>query len=223
MATTEEQQVIHPGWAILAVVASFVLFVFLGAASLVFFGTGPTMVLGELLIAVVPLCYMLYKRVNIKRYIGLEMKPKYILLGVAFGAFLLLFDVVVTGVLVSIFGASEAIQESNALVANTSSSPEGLVLVILSLSLAGLCEEFAFRGFLQTSINSKYSFWIALIVSSLAFGLVHFDPQAVYTASAFLIGLVLGFIYHHWHSYVVSATAHATMNLIVLAILLFIP
>jgi membrane protease YdiL (CAAX protease family) len=101
-----------------------------------------------------------------------------------------------------------------------SASPSGLVAVIASLSLAGICEEFTFRGFLQTAINSKYSFAIALFVSSLSFGLFHVDVQGLYTISAFLMGLVLGLIYHRFHSYTVSAITHSTLNLIVLATLL---
>jgi membrane protease YdiL (CAAX protease family) len=37
--------------------------------------------------------------------------------------------------------------------------------------------------------------------------------------AAFITGLALGFIYHRWN-YTTSATAHATMNLIVLLFLL---
>jgi membrane protease YdiL (CAAX protease family) len=166
---------------------------------------------------------MLYRRVNIGSYMGLKMRPKYILLGITFGALLFLFDIVVSNALVSLLGESEAIREANDLILNMASSWEGLVLVTIGLSLAGVCEEFTFRGFLQTAVNSKYSFGISLLISSLAFGLFHFDPQrGVYTLAAFFMGLALGYIYHRWHSYVVSATAHATMNLIVLALQLLI-
>jgi membrane protease YdiL (CAAX protease family) len=42
----------------------------------------------------------------------------------------------------------------------------------------------------------------------------------IYFVYAFLAGLVLGYIYHRWNSYVTSAITHATYNLIVLAILM---
>jgi len=95
------------------------------------------------------------------------------------------------------------------------------------LALAGICEEFAFRGFLQTSIfkstsatkSSTYAFVIAVLISAGVFGIFHFDPQAVYTIAAFITGLALGYIYHRWN-YTTSAMAHASMNLIVLALLL---
>lgn len=218
----KESGTISPVAAILAVVASFLLLLFLGSAFAIWFGYGIATVLAELLVLVVPLGYMLHKKVNIRSYIGLDTRPLYILLGLAFGTFIFIFDLFISALLFSIFGPSKAVEESNDLITNISSTPEGLLEVIAALSLAGVCEEFTFRGFLQSAINSKYSFGIALLVSSLAFGFFHFDPQAVYIISAFLIGLLLGYIYHRWHSYTVSAVAHATVNLIALTIMLLI-
>jgi membrane protease YdiL (CAAX protease family) len=216
----EQKEVIPPHMAILAVVVTFILLLFVGAAFFIFLDYGVAMVLSELLIIVVPLGYMLYRKVDIRSYIGLDTKPLKFLLGIVFGISIFFFDILVSFTLVSIFGTSAAVEEANSAIMEVSASPRGLLLVIIALSLAGICEEFTFRGFLQTSINNKYSTGTALIVSSLAFGFFHFDPQAVYTISAFLIGLLLGYIYHRWHSYVMSAVTHATVNLITLAIML---
>jgi hypothetical protein len=216
----EKADVVSPSEAVLVVVVTFVVFLFLGIAFFLLLGTGPTLILGELLILIVPLSYLLSKHVDIKGYIGLDIKPKVILLGVASGVLLLFVDVAGSAVLTSIFGVSKAVEESNAILTDLSSSTPGLISVIVALSLTGICEEFAFRGFLQNTINRKYGFVPAVIVSSLAWGLFHFDPQFVYIISVFLMGLILGYIYHHWNSYVVSAIAHSTLNLIVLAFLL---
>lgn len=212
---------VSPLAAILAIAVTFILFLFLGAALVILFGYPFALIFGEILLIVVPLGYMLYRRVDVGSYIRLEVKPRTILLGLAFGAFLFLFDLVIVAVLTSIFGVSEVVKETNELILNMSGSPQGLLSLIVALSLAGVCEEFTFRGFLQTAINSRYSSIVALLVSSIVFGLFHFDPQAVYTLSAFLMGLMLGYIYYRWRSYVVSAVAHATLNLIVLTIILF--
>lgn len=219
----KETEEISPSAAVLAVVASFLLTLFLGFFIITLFGEGLFMVLGELLIAAVPFCYMVYKGVDIKKYIGLEINFKTLALGVAVGALLLLFDIFISNVLITLLGPSEAVEQSNRRVVEMSSSMEGLILIITTLTLAGICEEFTFRGFLQNAIGRKYSSGVALLASSLAFGLVHFDPQMVYTISAFLLGLVLGYIYHRWRSYTISATAHATLNLIVLALAIFLP
>ncbi|MEM3783909.1 MAG: type II CAAX endopeptidase family protein [Candidatus Bathyarchaeia archaeon] len=215
-------QTISPSEAILLVIASFFLLLF-GAAFVDWIGYGITMMLGELLLIVLPLGYMLLKTIDVKSYIGLQVNSRRILLGVIIGILLLFFEVIVNGVLVSAFGESEAVRQSNQIIAEMSRSAEGLIMVIATLVLAGICEEFTFRGFLQTAMNSKYPAWVALVTSSLVFGLFHFDPQAVYTLSAFSLGLVLGYVYHHWHSYTVSATAHVTLNLIVFALITLMP
>ena len=216
----EKANVVSTLNAILVVVVTFFLVLFLGAFFFLTLGAGLALVLSELLILLVPLSFMLLKHVNIKSYVGLDVKPKFIMLGFASGILLFFLDVGVSFVLTSIFGVSQAVEDSNAMITSLGASTSGLILVILALSLAGVCEEFAFRGFLQNTINRRYSFIPAVIVSSVTFGLFHFDPQLVYILSAIIAGLALGYIYHRWNSYVVSATAHSTVNLIVLVILL---
>jgi membrane protease YdiL (CAAX protease family) len=207
---------------VLVIVATFFLVMFLGAILLIFVGSGPALVLSELIILIVPLGYLLFKHVDIKRYVGLDVTPKLVLLGFVSAALLLAVDIAVSIVLTAIFGDSQTVQESNNTIIELSSSPEGLISVVSALGLAGVCEEFAFRGFLQSTLTRRYSFIPALIVSAFTFGLFHFDPQLVYILSATSAGLVLGYVYHRWNSYVVSAIAHSTVNLLVLVSLLLV-
>jgi membrane protease YdiL (CAAX protease family) len=206
--------------AVLVIVVTFFLILFLGYIFSYTLGNGPGLVLSELLILIVPLGYMLAKHVDIKRYVGLDVNPKLVVLGFASAALLLFVDIAVSVVLTAIFGVSQAVEESNAIITDLSSSPGGLIAVIAALGLAGVCEEFAFRGFLQSTLTRRYSFIPALITSAFVFGLFHFDPQLVYILSAMTAGLVLGYVYHRWNSYVVSAIAHSTVNLVVLVTLL---
>ena len=207
---------------VLVIVVTFFLVMFLGAILLIFVGSGPALVLSELIILIVPLGYLLFKHVDIKRYVGLDVTPKLVLLGFVSAALLLAVDIAVSIVLTAIFGDSQTVQESNNTIIELSSSPEGLISVVSALGLAGVCEEFAFRGFLQSTLTRRYSFIPALIVSAFTFGLFHFDPQLVYILSAASAGLVLGYVYHRWNSYVVSAIAHSTVNLLVLLSLLLV-
>jgi membrane protease YdiL (CAAX protease family) len=207
----------------LVIVVTFFLVLFLGFIFIYTLGNGPALVLSELLIMLVPLGYMLVKHVDIKRYVGLDVNPKLIMLGFASGALLLFVDIIVSAVLTAIFGVSQAIEESNTIITDLSSTTWGLIAVIAALGLAGVCEEFAFRGFLQSTLTRRYSFIPAVIVSAFVFGLFHFDPQLVYILSALTAGLVLGYVYHRWNSYVVSAIAHSTLNLVVLVTLLLMP
>jgi membrane protease YdiL (CAAX protease family) len=207
--------------AILVIVVTFALLWFLGSLFYLVLDDGLALVLSELIILIVPLGYLIVKRVNIKRYVGLDVNPKLVILGLASGALLLCVDIIVSVALTSIFGESQAVQESNAMITELSSSTGGLIAVTAALGLAGVCEEFAFRGFLQSTLTRRYSFIPAVIVSAFAFGLFHFDIQLVYILSAMTAGLVLGYVYHRWNSYVVSAIAHSTVNLVVLSVLLF--
>jgi membrane protease YdiL (CAAX protease family) len=225
---TQKPAFVPPWEAALVIVVTFFVFLFVGGALLFTVGDGPTLVVGELLILIVPLIYLVSKRIDVKSYIKLDLKPKYVLLGIGFGGVLLLLNIVVSGALTVLLGESQAVQQSNNLIASLSATPFGFIAVAVSLALAGICEEFAFRGFLQNSIfkslaakiSPTYAFAVAVFISAAIFGLFHFDPQAVYTLSAFITGLALGYVYHKWN-YTTSATAHASMNLIVLALLLF--
>ncbi len=213
--------------AALVTVATFFVFLFLSGSSLVAFGEAPTLVIGELLILAVPLIYLLSKHVDVKSYVRLDLNPRFVVIGLGCGVLLLLLNIVVSGALTYFFGTSKAVEQSNQLISSLSAEPWGFAAVAISLVLAGICEEFAFRGFLQNSIfkslirskPSKYSASVAVIIAALVFGLFHVDPQGIYTASAFMSGIALGYVYHRWN-YTTSATAHAFMNLIVLAFLL---
>ena len=205
--------------AVLVIVVTFVLIMLLGSIFYLALDTGLALVISELIILIVPLGYLLYKRVNIKSYIGLDVNPRLVLWGFVSAAILLSVDIAVSAVLFIIFGESQAVIESNTLITDLSATPSGLIYVATALGLAGVCEEFAFRGFLQNTLTRRFSFIPAVITSAFVFGLFHFDPQLVYIISAMSAGLVLGYIYHHWNSYIVAAIAHSSVNLIVLALL----
>ncbi|MCW4009825.1 MAG: CPBP family intramembrane metalloprotease [Candidatus Bathyarchaeota archaeon] len=227
MLESQRPKTVSPGEAGLVIVVTFFIFVYLSMMVQFAFGDATALIVGELLILAVPLIYLLTKRVNIRNYVKIDENPKHIVIGLACAALLLLVNIAVSNTLLLIFGESTAVEQSNALLTGLSGTPSGLAAVAASLALAGICEEFAFRGFLQNSIFKsfskskppKFSFAVAVIISSLVFGLFHFDPQLVYTIAAFTTGLALGYMYYRWN-YTVSATAHAGMNLIVLVLLL---
>lgn len=212
----------------MVIVVTFFVFLFVSAASGLLFGNEPTLIVGELLILIVPLIYLLSKRVDVKSYVKLNLNPKYIVLGIGLGVLLLFLNIAVSAALTYVFGESQTVDQANQLLTDLSATPTGLAAVASSLALAGVCEEFAFRGFLQQTIfkslsttkSQTYAFTVAVLISSAIFGLFHFDPQFVYILAALITGAALGVMFHRWN-YTTSATAHATMNLIVLALLLF--
>jgi len=68
-----------------------------------------------------------------------------------------------------------------------------LELALLA-SLAGIGEEVLFRGFLMSWVETWGGYWPALIISSLAFGLMH-AVTWVYTVFACLAGMYFGWLY----------------------------
>jgi membrane protease YdiL (CAAX protease family) len=215
----QKVELISPFEAGLVITLTFFLTAIVGAILLLTFGYGPTLVLGELLILAIPLGYLISKRVDVKSFVGINFKPKFLLIGVGCGGILILLNIIISGMLTYIFGNSQAVEQSNALLKNLSLTPSGLIIAAASLALAGICEEFAFRGFLQKTLTKRYSFVPAIVISAAVFGIFHFDPQVVYTLAAFLSGLFLGYTYYRWN-YITAATAHLVMNLIVLAVII---
>ena len=71
------------------------------------------------------------------------------------------------------------------------SQPIWLILLAFAMAPA-ICEEIAFRGFILTGFDRGRSTGVAIVLSSLAFGIMHMIPQQVFNAA--LLGLVLGLI-----------------------------
>lgn len=206
---------------VLVIIVTFFLAMLLGSLLFLTIDIGLALILTELIILFVPLGYMLYKGIDVRRYIGLDINPKLVILGFVSGVILLCVDIIVSLVLFAIFGESQAVIESNNMITELSASSWGLVTVATALGLAGICEEFAFRGFLQSTLTRRISFIPAVFISSFTFGIFHFDPQLVYILSALSAGLFLGYVYHRWNSYIVAVIAHSSVNLLVLVALLF--
>lgn len=72
-----------------------------------------------------------------------------------------------------------------------SSDAVPLPLLILALAVApAVCEEIAFRGFLLSGFSRGGKIRVAVIMSSVAFGIIHMIPQQVFNAA--LLGIILG-------------------------------
>ena len=67
----------------------------------------------------------------------------------------------------------------------------GIVILAFAVTPA-ICEEIAFRGFLLAGFRRRGRIAVAIVLSSLAFGLIHMIPHQVFNAT--LLGLLLGAI-----------------------------
>lgn len=83
-------------------------------------------------------------------------------------------------------------------------------LIVIAL-VPAICEEFFFRGALQNFIyRSSKNMWLAVLLASIIFSLVHFSGYGFLTRV--LLGLVLGLIYHYSGSLWLSILAHFINN-----------
>lgn len=83
---------------------------------------------------------------------------------------------------------------------------------VSSLIVAPFFEEILFRGIFIKKITEKYSPAIAILFSSLLFGLYHMDfEQSVY---AFFIGIILGIIYFKTKNLSLVIVIHFLNNLL---------
>ena len=74
-----------------------------------------------------------------------------------------------------------------------SSKKQDLWLVLLAFAATpAICEELAFRGFLLSGFRRSGKVGVAIVLSSLTFGIIHMIPQQVFNAA--LLGVVLGTI-----------------------------
>lgn len=91
-------------------------------------------------------------------------------------------------------------------------SPAELALVA---ALAGLAEEVLFRGVLQGELARRLPDFLALVLTSAAFGLAHFLTLS-YALLAALAGLYLGTLYWVQGNLLVPIVAHALYDLVAL-------
>jgi sodium transport system permease protein len=69
----------------------------------------------------------------------------------------------------------------------------GIWLPLLAFAVApAVCEELAFRGFMLSGMQRSGRPWLPIILTSVAFGIIHMIPQQVF--NAILLGFVLGLL-----------------------------
>lgn len=85
-------------------------------------------------------------------------------------------------------------------------------VVLTTVVMAPLLEEVLFRGLLQDATVNRYGAVRGILIASAVFGVVHLIPMQV--ISAFVMGLVLGYVYYRTRSLLPPVLLHAANNLI---------
>jgi len=87
----------------------------------------------------------------------------------------------------------------------------GVWLPLLAFAIApAVCEELAFRGFMLSGLQRSGRPWLPIIMSSVAFGIVHMIPQQVF--NAILLGIVLGILAVRSGSLIPGLVFHLLFN-----------
>ena len=89
--------------------------------------------------------------------------------------------------------------------------PIGVLLAVVVVGvLAPVGEELFFRGYLQTRLRRVWSAGPAILVTALAFGVIHGEPM--HGVLAFGLGLYLGLVTERAESVVPAMICHAANN-----------
>jgi sodium transport system permease protein len=82
---------------------------------------------------------------------------------------------------------------------------------LLAFAVApAVCEELAFRGFILSGMQRSGRRWLPIVMSSVAFGIVHLISQQVF--NAILLGLVLGLLAVRSRSLIPCIVFHFLFN-----------
>ncbi len=88
-----------------------------------------------------------------------------------------------------------------------------MLLIIITVAVTpAICEEFFFRGFVQRSFEFKLSPFWAILITSIFFGLYHFNPYGLLPLIG--IGFYLGYAVYKSDSIVTSIILHFINNFV---------
>jgi membrane protease YdiL (CAAX protease family) len=139
-----------------------------------------------------------------------------VLLGLALYPAISVLGVILTAIFQSAVGRDIQAPEQ---LSNHLGTWGAILAVTYALVVAPFAEEFFFRGLLFRSLRDRYGFWPGAIVSSFAFGLVHYVPapwqDAILLQTIMVFtGFALATIYERRGNLVADWAAHATFNAI---------
>lgn len=171
--------------------------------------------LGQSILLLLGLWFLIKNRKNILDYAKLQMPPWW--------SFLVVIPVVLATLMISSFvtALSMLLTRSIGLIdippqEFTLMTTNNLLLVLTFSLLPGIVEEFFCRGVLLPAYEESVSTKQAIIYSSLMFGLMHFNVWNV--LSPMVLGIVFSLLTIRFESIIPSMFGHALFNLLVLGV-----
>ncbi len=87
---------------------------------------------------------------------------------------------------------------------------EYIIVIMVVAVTPAICEEIFFRGFAQKSYELKLKPWMAILLTSLVFGLYHFNPYGLVALIA--LGAYFGYVAYQTESIFVVISLHFLNN-----------
>ena len=78
---------------------------------------------------------------------------------------------------------------------------------------AGICEELLFRGYLIQLVSNDFPTYIAVIISSILFGLGHIYQGAVHVIRTAILGFIMALIYLVTESIIIPIILHIMLDM----------
>jgi len=153
------------------------------------------MMSGELIIGTLPILFLIRNGISPSEYTRFRFNIESILIGSLLGVAMWLFNMNVVRIVYMLFGPSESIERTNKIVSLLIGTDFGLLLTTISMIITSISEEIAYRGLLYNALDRAYGSNVAILGSSIVFGLSHFDLTGVYIFVTFLLGLILSYTY----------------------------
>ncbi|AMX00152.1 CPBP family intramembrane metalloprotease [Rummeliibacillus stabekisii] len=144
-----------------------------------------------------------------------ESIPTSILWGVI-GFFLVFVGQWIGGIIEHSLGITQASENT----ANLTTIADAAPVAILALAIIGpILEEFVFRRVIFGSLIQTTNFFIAALISSLVFAVIHFDFTHIIIYA--ISGFIFAFLYYRTRRIITSIIAHMMLNGFVTAIQLY--
>ncbi|MFR9620829.1 MAG: CPBP family intramembrane glutamic endopeptidase [Rikenellaceae bacterium] len=95
----------------------------------------------------------------------------------------------------------------------------GIYMLLSLVVVAPIFEELLCRGVILEAIRKKRGALAGCVISALIFGIMHFEPQSA--LNAFIVGILLGYLYLRTNSIFAPILLHAVNNALAYFLLIF--
>lgn len=86
------------------------------------------------------------------------------------------------------------------------------VMILSTVIVAPIVEEVVFRGLILSRLKKSMNVWVAIVISSLLFALLH--GQLLWIIYTFFLGMLLAIIAEHFNTIGASIILHMAFNLV---------